>query len=66
MERLWFQFPFCSFFPSAALVSVLFLPHVLNAPEERDEPLCGGRVGGGTGGYCQEGCLPSLASQPDF
>lgn len=50
MERLWFQFPVCSFFASAVLVSVLFLPHVLNAPEGRDEELCGGRVGNGTGG----------------
>ena len=51
---LWFQFPFCSFFPSAASVSGLFLPHVLNAPEGRDEQLCGGRVGTGTGGCCRE------------
>lgn len=35
-------FPDHSFFLSAALVSLSFLPHVLNAPEGRDEGLCEG------------------------
>ena len=38
-----FRFQSAISFPLLALVSVLFLPHVLNAPEGKDEHLCGHR-----------------------